>query len=231
MFCLFLVFQISKTKSNKNKTQTQKNHGRNQKKVWVRRVHLLPVSLCQQFVLALDSRFWSLAGTCKRALAGSLQKRPFTKGPEKGLAKHGPPKKNMKVMKAMKVKKAHLKRPSADLDLPKKDQGMSLEEKMELFKKKGNQDVSSFLDSLTKTQRESLWHKFSAARSALKDEESGELWGDIAKGKGSDPARKKLLATFLKMGGDLKGKREVWHKELLQYSKKVGHLAATGKAL
>ena len=65
----------------------------------------------------------------------------------------------MKVMKAMKVKKAHLKRPSADLDLPKKDQGMSLEEKMELFKKKGN----SFLDSLTKTRRESLWHKFSAA--------------------------------------------------------------------
>ena len=162
----------------------------------------MPVSLCQQFVLALDSRFWSLAGTCKRALAGSLQKRPFTKGPEKGLAKHGP-QKNMKVMKAMKVKKAHLKRPSADLDLPKKDQVMSLEEKMELFKKKGNQDVSSFLDSLTKTQRESLWHKFSAARSALKDEESDELWGDIAKGKGSDPARKKLLATFLKMGGDL----------------------------
>ena len=69
------------------------------------------------------------------------------------------PQKNMKVMKAMKVKKAHLKRPSADLDLPKKDQGMSLEEKMELFKKKGNQDVSSFLDSLTKTQRESLWHR------------------------------------------------------------------------
>ena len=140
------------------------------------------------------------------------------------------PKKNMKVMKAMKVKKAHLKRPSADLDLPKKE-GMSLEEKMELFQKKGNQDVSSFLDSLTKSQRESLWHKFSAARSALKDEETDELWGDIAKGKGSDPARKKLLATFLKMGGDLKGKREVWHKELLQYSKKVGHLAATGKAL
>ena len=92
--CLFLVFQISKTKSKKTKHKPKKNHGRNQKKKsGVRRVHLLPVSLCQQFVLALDSRFWSLAGTCKRALAGSLQKRPFTKGPEKGLAKHGPPKK------------------------------------------------------------------------------------------------------------------------------------------
>ncbi len=27
-----------------------------------------------------------------------------------------------------------------------------------------------------------------------------QLWGEIAKGKGSDPA-KKMLATFLKMGG------------------------------
>lgn len=65
----------------------------------------------------------------------------------------------------------------------------------------------------------------------MPEEETDELWGEIAKGKGSDPARKKLLATFLKMGGDLKGKKDVWHKELLQYSKKVGHLAATGKAL
>ena len=136
----------------------------------------------------------------------------------------------MKAMKAMKVKKLQLKRPSGVLDPPKKE-GMSLEEKMALFNKKGTQDMSTWLDSLTKGQRESLWHKFTTARGALKDEESDQLWSEIAKGKGSEPAKKKLLATFLKMGGDLKGKKELWHKELLQYSKKVGHLAAIGKAL
>ena len=70
-----------------------------------------------------------LQDLCKRG--------PSQKALRKGLQSMAP-KKNMKAMKAMKVKKAHLKRPSADLDLPKKE-GMSLEEKMELFIKKGLQ--------------------------------------------------------------------------------------------
>ncbi len=82
------------------------------------------------------------------------------------------PKSAMKAMKAMKVKKLQLKRPSAALGpSPSKKEGMSLEEKMALFNTKGNQDMSTWLDSLTKGQRGSLWHKFATARSALKDEE------------------------------------------------------------
>ena len=38
--------------------------------------------------------------------------------------------------------------------------------------------------------------------------------------------KKKLLGTFLKLGGDLKGKKDLWHKELLTYSKRGGLLAA-----
>ena len=132
-----------------------------------------------------------------------------------------------KAMKAMKVLKLNLKRPAASgLESLERKEGMSLEDKMELFRKKGNKDVGSFLDSLTKQQREALWQRFASARASLQDGEADAMWAEVAKGKGSDGPKKKLLGTFLKLGGDLKGKKDLWHKELLTYSKRGGLLAA-----
>ena len=81
-------------------------------------------------------------------------------------------------------KKEHLKRPAA---LPQPGQGgMSLEEKMELFQKSKNQNIQSWLDSLTKGQREAMWQRFANARASLKDPENDNQWSQVAKGKGSD---------------------------------------------
>ena len=129
-----------------------------------------------------------------------------------------------KAMKAMKVLKLILKRPSAQKN--PKAEGMSLEEKMEMFEKRKNWDMNSFLDGLTKHQREALWQRFANARASLKDGELDTMWADVAKGKGSGPAKKKLLASFLKLGGELKGKRDLWCKELMTYTKSCGHLFA-----
>eukprot|EP00435_Cladocopium_sp_Y103_P024793 s822_g6.t1 len=144
-------------------------------------------------------------------------------GPEKGLPKMAP----KKVMKVLKVK---IRRPASALGQLGKDEGegMSLEEKMAAFQKKGNQDVGQFLDTLTKGQREALWQRFSSARASMKDKECDGLWQEVAKGKGSDPAKKKLLGCFLKLGGDLKGKREVYLQELVSYTKSSGALVAFG---
>ena len=64
----------------------------------------------------------------------------------------------MAPKKVMKVLNLKLKRPASALDQLKKDEGegMSLEDKMAAFQKKGNQDVGQFLDTLTKGQREAL---------------------------------------------------------------------------
>ena len=164
-------------------------------------------------------------GLCKRGSAEQVL--------GKGLCRMAPKAMKGKAMKApgaMKVLNLHLKRPAASglEGLPPKE-GMSLEDKMELFKKKGNQDVSSFLDSLTKQQREALWQRFANARASLKDADSDAMWAEVAKGKGSDGPKKNLLGIFLKLGGELKGKKDIWHKELLTYSKSSGLLAAIMK--
>ncbi len=141
-------------------------------------------------------------------------------GPEKGAPKA------MKAMKAMKVLKLVLKRPSAQKTPNPKGEGMSLEEKMDMYQKKNNWDMNSFLDGLTKQQREALWQRFANARASLKDGEADAMWNEVAKGQGSDPAKKKLLSCFLKLGGELKGKRDQWCKELMTYTKSSGHLLA-----
>ena len=61
--------------------------------------------------------------------------------------------------KAMKVLKLNLKRPAGHKEAEKNKQGMSLEEKMELFAKHKNKDANEFLDGLAKNQREALWAK------------------------------------------------------------------------
>ena len=136
----------------------------------------------------------------------------------------------MAPKKVMKVLNLKLRRPASALDQLKKDEGegMSLEDKMAAFQKKGNQDVGQFLDTLTKGQREALWQRLSSARASMKDKECDTLWQEVAKGKGSDPAKKKLLGCFLKLGGDLKGKREVYLQELVSYTKSSGALVACG---
>ena len=128
----------------------------------------------------------------------------------------------------MKVMVLKVKRPASALDKLNKDEGegLSLEDKMAAFQRKGNQDVGQFLDNLTKGQREALWQRFSSARASMKDKECDALWQEVAKGKGSDPAKKKLLGCFLKLGGDLKGKREVYLQELVSYTKSSGPLVA-----
>ena len=95
-----------------------------------------------------------------------------------------------------------------------------------MFQKRNNWDMNSFLDGLTKNQREALWQRFANARASLKGGELDTMWADVAKGKGSGPAKKKLLASFLKLGGELKGKRDMWCKELMTYTKSCGHLFA-----
>ena len=109
-----------------------------------------------------------------------------------------------KLVKKTKGPKTH-KKPAANLDfsgLP--TQGMPLDDKMEQWHKSKNQDINSFLDTLTKGQRECLWQRFSSARSACKDPEQDQVWNLHCKGKGSDENKKKMLKLFLDCSGDLK---------------------------
>lgn len=122
-----------------------------------------------------------------------------------------------------------LKRPASvqSLALPT-ESGMSLEEKMEQWQKKGNQDINQFLDSLTATQRESLWGRFSRARASMKDESLNALWNEHCKGANSEQNKKKLLKVFLETKGDLK-KAGVYRKELLKINEVSGGLPASSK--
>lgn len=155
---------------------------------------------------AYPTRIFKKKGLCKKGFKGV------------GLAKGLMAPKAIKAASAMKVLKLNLKRPAAA-------EAMSLDDKMELFQKRGSKDVQQFLDGLTKGQREALWQRFANTRASLKDPETEGMWQEVAKGKGSDPAKKQLLQCFLKLGGDLKGKKDQWQKELISYTKSSGHLA------
>eukprot|EP00435_Cladocopium_sp_Y103_P026028 s4938_g6.t1 len=104
-------------------------------------------------------------------------------------------------------------------------EGFSLEEKMEAFHKKGNQNVNEFLDGLTQPQREALWGRFSRARGSLKDPAVDKMWNDHCKGKGSEAKKKQLLEVFLKSKGDLKKKNNIFHKEIMSICEVHGSLA------
>ena len=116
-----------------------------------------------------------------------------------------------------------MRKPASALKLPKAE-GLSLEDKMEIFHKKGSQGVNGFLDSLTQQQREALWGRFARARESLKDPQCDKLWNEHCKGKGSESKKKQLLEVFLKSKGDLK-KSNLFHKELLSISEVHGNLA------
>ena len=70
-------------------------------------------------------------------------------------------------VKAMKVKKSMktMKRPAGQRDTPhEEEQPMSLEDMIEMFQRSKNTDMSKWLDTLTKNQREALWQRFNNAR-------------------------------------------------------------------
>ena len=75
-----------------------------------------------------------------------------------------------------------MRKPASALKLPK-DEGLSLEDKMEIFHKKGSQDVNGFLGSLTQQQREALWGRFARARESLKDPQCDKLWNETLQRK------------------------------------------------
>ena len=118
-----------------------------------------------------------------------------------------------------------MRKPASALTLPK-DEGLSLEEKIDAFHRKGSQDVNVFLDSLTQGQREALWGRFARARESLKDPQCDKMWNDHCKGKGSESKKKQLLEIFLKSKGDLK-KNNLFHKELMSISEVHGNLAGS----
>ena len=122
--------------------------------------------------------------------------------------------------KVPKAKSAPYKRPASKPDTP-----MSLEEKMELFAKSKQQNVTQFLDQLSDAQRQALWQRFSRARDALKDEDTTAMWNSVCKGKNSDPMKKKLLGIFLNEGTNLKNST-AWQKEKVTWSQSSGILDA-----
>ena len=148
---------------------------------------------------------------------------------EKATGKDGSPAKGKLTTSPAKgkgpAKGTAMKKPASAkaLSLPK-DEGLSLEEKMDAFQKKGNQSVNEFLDSLTQPQREALWGRFSRARESLKDPACEKMWNEHCKGKGSDSTKKQLLGVFLKSKGDLK-KNNIFQKELMSMCEVYGTLA------
>ena len=164
------------------------------------------------FGVFLCSKFW--ANQCRFSV-------DFAVGTGEVLRRMGPMK---KLVKKTKGPKTH-KKPAANLDfsgLP--TQGMSLDDKMEQWHKSKNQDINSFLDTLTKGQRECLWQRFSSARSACKDPEQDQVWNLHCKGKGSDENKKKMLKKnklFLDCSGDLKNS-QVYQKEMMSLSRTSG---------
>ena len=128
----------------------------------------------------------------------------------------------MKAMKAMKVKKSMktMKRPAGQKD-PPEEQPMSLEDRIEMFQKSKNTDMSKWLDTLTKNQREALWQRFNNARTTCKDESVREAWEEGAKGKGSNPVKQQLLKAFLQGGCTLKG-NQYFQKEIVSLKKSQG---------
>eukprot|EP00435_Cladocopium_sp_Y103_P026058 s1496_g6.t1 len=92
---------------------------------------------------------------------------------------------------------------------------------MELFSKKQNGNVQSFLDQLTSNQREALWGRFQRARESLKDKDLDLQWSTHCKGPGSDSNKKALLKVFLANKGDLK-KNDHYMKEMISLSRVEG---------
>ena len=111
-------------------------------------------------------------------------------------------------MKVMKKAKVSVKSKGKAMKLNKKNlaalpQPMALEQKIEMYQKKGCTNIDSFLSNLTKEQREALWQKFNYNRKA--DPTVQDLWSKKCNGAGSMPDKKKLLNIFIQQGLSCKG--------------------------
>jgi len=119
-----------------------------------------------------------------------------------------PMKKVMKaVMKAAKKGKTQGKKKKLSTQNLSKhaagSQPMDLQEKIELYQKKGCNNIDNFLSGLSKDQREALWQKFNYNR---KSEASvQDFWVKKCNGAGSMPDKKKLLNVFIQQGLTCKG--------------------------
>ena len=114
----------------------------------------------------------------------------------------------MKVKKVMKKGNVSGKSKGKAMKLTKKNldalpQPMALEQKIELYQKKGCNNIDNFLSNLSKEQRESLWQKFNYNRKA--DTNVQDLWSKKCNGAGSMPDKKKLLNIFIQQGLTCKG--------------------------
>ena len=99
--------------------------------------------------------------------------------------------------KAMKLTKKNLK------SLPGGPTPTPLEEKIEMYQKKGCNNIDNFSSNLTTLQREALWQKFNYNRKA--DANVQDLWQKKCNGAGSMPDKKKLLNIFIQQGLSCKG--------------------------
>jgi hypothetical protein len=97
----------------------------------------------------------------------------------------------------MKLSKKNLKA------LPGGPTPMPLEEKIEMYQKKGCNNIDNFLSNLTTLQREALWQKVNYNRKA--DPKVQDLWQKKCNGAGSMPEKKKLLNIFIQQGLSCKG--------------------------
>lgn len=114
----------------------------------------------------------------------------------------------MKVQKVMKKANVSRKSKGKAMKLTKENldalpQPMALEQKIELYQKKGCNNIDNFLSNLSKEQREALWQKFNYNRKA--DPNVQDLWSKKCNGAGSMPDKKKLLNIFIQQGLTCKG--------------------------
>ena len=123
------------------------------------------------------------------------------------------PKSAMKVMKFMKATSGSSKKKPTGKSmkltrknlatLPGGHEGMPLEAKIELYQKKGCNNIDNFLSNLNKEQRGALWQKFNYNRKA--DPAVLDIWSKKCSGAGSMPDKKKLLNIFMQEGLSCKG--------------------------
>ena len=129
----------------------------------------------------------------------------------------------LQLMKAMKVQKKQGKLTKKDLEnLPQGE--LSLEEKIQTFKKSANPDMAVFLDSLSPAQRQVLWKRFEYARQ--EEPEAQSAWTTACRGAGSTQIKQDLLALYLKSDSANK-KSQMWFRKLVEHAHVTGSKTTT----
>ena len=114
-------------------------------------------------------------------------------------------KRKVKKVVRKKAKKVAKKKPASKLN-PQNLKVLgeaSLDDKIEVYQKKGGDSIDAFLSSLSKEHRESLWQRFKYARQENPD--LAKKYEACATGAKSSGTKKTLLNSFLKLGHSCKG--------------------------